>query len=699
MNMHSKIAGQGFKKTNLVLIYTAAILILFSALLEPTSAFAYIGPGAGFALVGSSAVLFAAVGLGILGILFLPIRLVRRAIRYSRTSKNSKLKRLIVLGFDGMDPRITDTMLAAGELPALQALREQGGYWRLKSTIPSMSPVAWSTFQTGVNPGSHNVFDFLTRDKRTYLPGMVSVETVSKLKRVWFKKKKVSDVILTRKSKPFWKVLGDFGVFNTILRVPISYPPEPLNGNILSAMCTPDIRGSQGTFMYFTSDQARVKSATSGEFSELQKQGDLWQGLLYGPESEGQRSEIRFELKVLGSDKVLLNIQGKSIELALSKFSDWIQLSFECAGQKVSGISRFLLREISPHLSLYVSPANVDPENAALPISSPRIFSRWLARTIGSFGTLGFLEDTWGRNEHALDDQAFIDQLMLNHREREAMLFEVLERVKRGLCICVFDGTDRIQHMFWRYREVGHPAPIENRPEFNRAIEDVYQAMDRVVARVLKEKKPGDEVIVLSDHGFGSFRRCVNLNRWLLEEGYLVLKAGCSGSSEYLMDVDWSKTKAFALGITGIYLNRKGREKEGIVSDAEHASLAKEIAAKLEQLKDSADGQSAVKKVFLAREVYKGLYTEEAPDLILGYCDGYRVSWESVTGAVEETVFSDNTKAWSGDHHIYPDDVPGVLFSSIKLEKTNPALIDLAPTILELFGVKAPRYMEGKSLL
>lgn len=679
--------------------FLLALITIFSSLLICNAAYAYIGPGAGFALVGSSAVFIIAIVLGFFAILFLPVRLVWRAIKHRGRLKAARLRRLIILGFDGMDPRITDAMLAAGELPALQRLRDVGGYWRLKSTIPSMSPVAWSSFQTGVNPGSHNVFDFLTRDKRTYLPGMVSVETGSKIRRRFFRKYKVEEPVLTRKSKPFWKILGDNGVFSTILRVPISYPPEPLRGNILSAMCTPDLRGSQGSFMYFSSDQGQVHAATSGEFKLFERVGDRFSGRIRGPELNGSESEVSFTLEKLDSDRAVLQIDTTKTILNLNVYSSWVKLSFHGGSQQVSGIARFLLRSLEPCVSLYVSPVNVDPEAPALPISSPGVFSRWLAGNIGDFGSLGFLEDTWGRNEHATDDQSFLDQLFLNQREREAMLDEVLKKVHRGLCVCVFDGTDRVQHMFWRYREANHPAPKEDKNKFSRAIEDVYAAMDKVVEKVMAQKRAGDEVLVLSDHGFGSFRRCVNLNRWLLDQGYLVLKEGTSGAGEYLVDVDWSKTRAFALGITGIYINRKGRESKGIVESKDVMPLAREIASKLEALRDPKDDTQAIKKVYLAKEVYKGLYADEAPDLIMGYRDGYRVSWESVTGSIEAETFSDNVKAWSGDHHIYPDDVKGVLFSSMKMKAEEASLLDLAPTALELFGVKAPGYMEGRSLL
>jgi predicted AlkP superfamily phosphohydrolase/phosphomutase len=656
-------------------------------------AYAYVGPGAGIALVGSSAVLILAILFGIVGLLLLPFRAILRSLKYKRIFKNAKLKRLIILGFDGMDPKITEAMLQAGELPNLSQLKQEGTYSTLKSTIPSMSPVAWSTFQTGVNPGAHNVFDFLTRDKRTYFPGMVSVDTVTKIKRFLWKKKKVSEAVLTRKSKPFWKILGDAGFYSSIIRVPISYPPEPLKGNILSAMCTPDIRGSQGSFMYCSSAKDRLQQSTNGDFELLKSEDGAWIGELKGPQVGDKYATVKFSIKAK-----VFRVQKEKVQLEIGQFTRWIRVVFNVEGRQVNGIFRLRLDSLEPELSLYVSPINVDPENPALQISYPSLFSRWLAKTIGSFGTLGFLEDTWGRNEFALDDQAFLDQLYLNQEEREKMLFENLARLKRGLCVCVFDGTDRVQHMFWRYRDKEHPAPKQaDSNKFERAIEDVYQRMDYVVAKVKAEMQSGDELIVLSDHGFGSFRRCVNLNYWLMQNGYLVLKVGASGKSLYLVDVDWSKTRAFSLGITGIYINKQGRESKGIVTESEYKSICSELAAKLEQLRDGE--AAAVKKVFIASEVYKGLYAADAPDLIMGYSNGYRVSWESVTGSVEEATFSDNLKAWSGDHHIFPDDVPGVIFSTLKLRQEDPKLIDLAPTVLNLFGIKAPAYMEGKSLV
>jgi len=253
--------------------------------------------------------------------------------------------------------------------------------------------------------------------------------------------------------------------------------------------------------------------------------------------------------------------------------------------------------------------------------------------------------------------------------------------------------------MFWRYLDEKHPSPLEDRAKFGGTILEMYKKMDNLIGRVQEKLNPEDHLIILSDHGFASFRRCINLNTWLMKEGYLTLKDGKTVGADYLQDVDWSKTKAFAIGLTGIYINRTGRESRGIVGETEAIRLKNEISRKLEQLKDPIDGASTIRKVHDASASYKGLYTEEAPDLIVGYHPGYRVSWDSITGTIEPEIFSDNLKAWSGDHHVDPELIPGILFTNRKVKKDSPHITDIAPTVLDLFAVKKPAYMEGEVIL
>lgn len=671
--------------------------------------------------------------MAILTILFWPIQWAIRKIRKQGIPKNARARRVIIVGLDGLEPSLTERYMQEGILPNLSSLKDSGSFSRLATTLPALSPVAWSSFQTGVNPGAHNIFDFLTRDKRSCLPQLASTEIRTRahsslktiLSKIGLKRLANSikggtkhSVAITRKSKPFWRILGDHGVFSNIIRVPISYPPEDFNGNILSAMCTPDIRGTQGSFAFFVENTEQLSSATGGDIKLFTKGSpakdlsheykDSLCGELVGPPAPNsdasrhvQALTTPFELHLARSKRVAeLRINEQRITLAADTFSPWVEVAFSHGRSKeIRGIVRFSLREIGPHFALYVSPINIHPEHPALPISHPAIFSSWLAKKHGLYGTLGLMEDTWGRNEHALDDARFLEQAYLTHQERERMFFEALDKTREGLCACVFDASDRIQHVFWRYIDPRHPAPLEDKEKFGGTIREMYIKMDDLIGRVRERLNRDDHLFVLSDHGFSSFRRGINLNTWLLQNGYLALKDDKKEGAEYLQDVDWSRTVAFAIGLSGIYINRRGREARGIVEPKDAARIKDEIAKKLSELRDPLDSEVAVRKVYDSSASYRGLYVGEAPDLIVGYAPGYRVSWESITGTVEGEIFSDNTKAWSGDHHIDPELIPGVLFSNRRVKSETPKIVDLAPTVLDLFGVKVPGYMEGQVLV
>ncbi len=686
----------------------AAFFVLAAIPAEPC--FAYIGPGAGFAFLGSGAVFLLTMVLGVVTILLWPLQNLWRLVRGNGRPRNARAKRAVILGLDGLDPNLVEQYMAEGRLPNFARLRAQGAYSRLATTLPALSPVAWSTFQTGVNPGAHNIFDFLSRDKRFCLPELSAVKTETTKGEFSFGPLKIprtrSRVRLMRRSQPFWKILGARNIITNVIRVPISYPPEKFNGNILSAMCTPDLRGTQGTFTLFTT-RAGVRAsaggeATGGEVKVVERVGGVVRAAIEGPpHPDGKSGNLLapFVITEIAPGRALVEVGDERDELCLNQFSRWIPVSFSAGRKKVQGIVRFCVREMGEHLSVYASPVNVDPAKPALPISHPLIFSSWLAKRQGRFGTLGLLEDTWGRNELALDDRRFLDQAWLSHEERKSMFFETLSRTREGVCICVFDASDRIQHMFWRYLDPKHRAPVEDRGDFGSVIPEMYERMDTLVGETMAALNPDDVLMVLSDHGFSSFRRCININTWLYENGFLAIKGDAPRGLDYLQEVDWSRTRAFALGLSGIYVNRKGRERFGIVSEQDAEGIKDEIIAKLTGLRDPEDGAVSVKRVYDTRKAYRGLYTSEAPDLIVGYSPGYRVSWDSITGTVEPQVFSDNLKAWSGDHHVDPAEVPGILFVNRPLTADTPHIMDLAPTTLDLFGVVPPPYMEGRVVL
>jgi len=368
---------------------------------------------------------------------------------------------------------------------------------------------------------------------------------------------------------------------------------------------------------------------------------------------------------------------------------------------KVRAICRFYISKLEPHFEMYMTPLNIDPEKPALPISHPFIYSVYLAKLLGSYITLGEANDTWALNEGILNEDAFLELTYSNHEEWEKMLFNAIQKTKKGHVTCVFETTDSIQHMFWRYLDEQHPALRGGQSQMSaKVIEDLYLKMDDLVGRVLDKLDARSILIIMSDHGFKSFRRGVNLNSWLYLNGYLSLKEDKEESEEWFKDVDWERTKVYALGLGGIYINQKGREAKGTVNPGEEKNaLKEELQKKLNGLKDDEHNSVAINSIIDRDELPSGPYKENCPDLIVAYNEGYRVSWNSVTGAVNSTVFEDNIKAWSGDHCIDPKLVPGVFFCNQKIASKNPAIIDIAPTVLELFGLRVPSFMDGHSLI
>ena len=689
---------------------TVGLTVACLALLSP-SAHAYIGPGAGFALVSSFMTIFLAFFFAFVLMLTWPLRFLFVGLKRRRAFARSHAERMVILGLDGLDPKIVDRLISEGKLPNLKRIKESGTYSRLKTTCPAISPVAWSSFATGSNPGRHNIFDFLSRDKKTYLPDLSSAR-IGKVRRSVTLGKYViplgkPEIRLLRKSKSFWSILGEHGIFSSVLRVPITFPPEKFYGVMLSAMCVPDLKGTQGSFTHYTTRERADDIYTGGAEIKLERNGNIMKSHIGGPENsmlkEPSEMKIPFELDLgSGNGECRLRIDGETIPLKKGEYSDWIRLTFKAGpGVKVYGICRFLLKETDPHCELYITPINIDPVKPALPISHPFIYSIYLSKLLGRYATLGLAEDTWALNERIIEEEAFEKQCYLIHGEREKMFFNAIDKTRRGLVVCVFDITDRIQHCFWRYLDEKHPANRDKDTEkFKDTIERLYIKMDGMVGRVADELDDDDVLVIMSDHGFSSFRRGVNLNSWLYKNGYLHLKDGEKLGKEWFEGVDWSRTKAFSLGLGGIYLNIEGREAQGIVDKGEEAAnLKRELIEKLRGLKDDETGEVGIIEMYNSIEIYSGPYKGEAPDLTVGFNAGYRASWDSVTGTVTETVFEDNTKSWSGDHCIDPSLVPGVFFCNRDLGVDEVCMTDVAPTVLDIFGIPIPAYMDGKSLL
>lgn len=661
--------------------------------------FAYIGPGAGFAFLGSFLSLAISFVLSAAALLAWPFRTLFALLRSKKGYRAAKAKRVIFLGLDGLDPGLTERYMKEGRLPNLSRLQEQGSFHRLRTTFPPQSPVAWSTFATGVSPAKHNIFDFLNRSLRSYAPQLSSA-TIRPPRRVWqvgrFSIPLAPPVIERgRKSESFWKILGDGGVRSTIIRVPITFPPEKFEGRVLAAMCTPDLRGTQGSFSQFTTRIGQTTYESGSRYPLVAKGADLT-GFLEGPPNtfvkDAGPATLPIRLSGVKADEATLHVAGDSHSLKLGEYSEWIQLAFQTGPVAIHGIARFLLTETEPECSLYVTPIQIDPEKPALPLSHPSYYAGYLAKLLGSFATVGMAEDTWALNEGVIDEKAFLEQAYLTMAEREAMFENALAHTRRGVVACVFDTSDRVQHMFFRHLDK------QNSP-WQSTIAELYGRMDELVGKALSHIDEDTILFVLSDHGFCNFRRAVNLNSWLHQNGYLALLDGATCSGRYFEGVDWKRTKAYCLGLSGLYLNIEGREAVGVVgAGAVAEQLKKELIQKLSGLRDDERGEVAIGNVYATSSLYKGPYLSAAPDLIIGYNDGYRTSWEAAVGQVTELVIEDNKKAWSGDHCVDPALVPGVLFCNRRLDAADPGIEDMAPTALDLFGFERPAWMDGKAI-
>jgi predicted AlkP superfamily phosphohydrolase/phosphomutase len=246
--------------------------------------------------------------------------------------------------------------------------------------------------------------------------------------------------------------------------------------------------------------------------------------------------------------------------------------------------------------------------------------------------------------------------------------------------------------------------------KYSDSILRVYRRADQFVGQVLDIVPPGTTIVIVSDHGFHSWRKAVNVNTWLVDHGYLVLQGQASGDKklydlfghgEFFENVDWSRTRAYAMGLGQIYFNLRGREAKGIVSPGqEYVQLADEISTKLlTDLKDPETGKPIVRAVYKRDDVYKGEYLGNASDLQMGFEDGFRVSWQTTLGAAPEGIVYPNKTKWSGDHGGFDyKTTAGILISSKPLVPGEASIMDIAPTVLKFFGITVPAAIDGKPL-
>jgi predicted AlkP superfamily phosphohydrolase/phosphomutase len=652
-------------------------------------------------------------------------------------------QKLLVLGFDGLDPDLVRQWVAEGKLPNMKALIEQGGLYDLDTTHSPESPTAWASFATGVNAGKHNIYDFLVRDTATYLPDLGMVKRVPAKFLFNFLPVSKPQVLSIRGGTSFWVTAGTAGVRSSVMTVPVTYPPEDVpNGQLLSGLPLPDVRGTMGTFSYFGTDLSRYEEGNTefgGILKRLVFEGDVARTALDGPPNPIVRQQVRAlrvkqplsdvdkarleELRTLEDvrlpmtvtwhrrdEAATIEIGGHSIRLKASEWSRWIDLDFRInLLLRVHGMAQIFLVKASDELQLYVSPVNWKPDKPPLPISSPASLSGELFERLGYYRTLGWAEATWPLEEGRIDDQAFMDDLYRAFDDRAQVILNRIDAGGWDLMVGVIESTDRVQHMMWRLIDPAHPMyDRELVARHGDSIERVYRRSDVFIGEVMERIDPSTTVLIVSDHGFHSWRKAVNLNTWLAKEGFMGLKGDTGfkklddlfGGGQFWENVDWSRTKAYAMGLGQIYFNLRGREAQGIVSTGtEYQALTRDLTARLMTMTDPETGERIVQAVYPRDAIYSGPYLQNASDLQVGFKDGYRVSWQTALGGTPPEIVYPNTRKWSADHGSFDvADTAGTLISNRRFSRSRYAIIDVAPTVLKYFNVAIPGDIDGKPI-
>jgi predicted AlkP superfamily phosphohydrolase/phosphomutase len=621
--------------------------------------------------------------------------------------------KLIILGIDGMDPQLLKKFMAEGKMPNFSILAQKGSFRLLTTSIPPQSPVAWSNLITGMNAGGHGIFDFIHRDPHTLQP-YFSASRVEPPKHgihlgSWVIPLGSGSAEQLRQGKAFWEILDEHGVPNSIFRMPSNFPPVPSKGRTLSGMGTPDLRGSYGTFSFYTDDpMASAGVVEGGQIIPIAVEGSQVKAKLIGPDNTFRKgSPPALEPFTVSIDPLAavakFTVQDEKFVLREGEWSDWVHIQFQLIPffGNVKGICRFYLKQTHPRFELYVSPINIDPADPALPISTPKNYSRELAEEAGEFYTQGISEDTKARSAGVLDDKEYLEQSRTVLAEHRKIFDAEFPKFHDGLFFFYFSSLDLNSHMLWRLIDPQHPEHDASlAAEYGSALPEFYEQIDQVLGEVLQRADDHTTILVLSDHGFAPYNRSFNLNTWLLNHGFITLKNEPSPDpSQAFANVDWSRTRAYGLGLNGLYLNLRGREREGIVEPGAQADgLLKEIREKLLGERDPQNNQTPVTRVDRASEVYQGPYAGQGPDLLVGYNRGYRAGWQTILGNFPSEVFEDNANPWSGDHCMDYTLVPGVLLSNRPIDAATPALTDIAPTIFAEFGIPKPGSMMGHSV-
>jgi predicted AlkP superfamily phosphohydrolase/phosphomutase len=623
----------------------------------------------------------------------LPLLLVLLTSCSHRTTQAAG-KRLIVLGVDGMDPVFLEAHWSS--LPNLSKLRTEGDFRRLGTTIPPQSPVAWSTVTTGMDPGGHGIYDFVHRDPATRLP-MQSMTEITEASKTFSIGPYViplsgGGIRQTRAGRAFWQILAEHHIASNVVRMPANFPPAECEADSLAGMGTPDLTGTNGTFSFFTDDpaQAGITSA-AGKVVPIKVQNGRAALRIEGPPNSLRKDHAATFVDLVAhpdpaNPVARFDLGDHQVVLKQGEWSDWFHADFHLIAFKgAAGIFRIYLQQVHPYLRVYVSPVNIDPENPALPISTPGDFSRSLSQKLGPFYTQGIAEETAAYRAGLLSRAEFLQQSHKILSDSLRMFHYQLERFTDGLFFYYFSSVDQNAHMLWA--------------KHDEELLEIYKGVDTAIGEAMRAAGNGATLMIISDHGFARFDRTVHLNKFLMDAGFLTLDNPANmGDDAAFVHVDWGKTQAYAIGLNAIYLNLEGRENGGSVSGFDKQTVLDDIAKKLLAYKDPVTGENVVDKVYFSETAFQGKNLKYAPDILVGFRRGYRASWQTALGAVPKVALEDNTDAWIGDHCMASDEVPGVLLSNRKITASAPWLADIPVTVLNFFGLSKTGEMIGQSV-
>ena len=617
--------------------------------------------------------------------------------------------RVIILGFDGADPGLAAEMMEKGELPNLAKLRDSGTFAPLGSSNPPQSPTAWSSFATCKGPLDHGIYDFLRRTPATYMPGVGFGRTESAKLNPDGSVASPPRYVSNRKGDSFWKIASDQGKKVKALVVPFAYPAEDLGQECLQlcGLDVPDIRGTQSTYFAISEAFKAEEPVAGGVRLPLVFSGDTATVQIPGLRAPGSKEFVRASLGVRvnrAENAVTLSIGEQIATLKEGEWSQWVEWSFPVTPQyTVQAVSRFQVMSAGEQVRIYMTCLQIHPKNPLMPISTPVKYAADLADRYGLYKTIGWEFDTKALQQGDMTEEMFLEDVKRTLAWTQKLTLDEIDAGNFDLLVAATTSTDRVSHMFWGYRDPKHPLyTAELAQKYGRAVEDTYIQMDAFVGEVMQRTKPEDLVMVMSDHGFHSFRTEFSVNTWLAQNGYLAIKgqadpATAFTETKYLEGFDWSKSKAYALGLGMIFLNLKGREGQGIVDPAEAPALVEEIKAKLLATTDPRTGEKVFSAVYTNIDP-KGAAVADAPDLQLGYAEGFQTNKSSAAGAAPKELFAPNKDKWSGEHASSDLAItPGILFSNQKLAE-GANLTDLGVTALSYLGAQVPEGLAGKSL-